>query len=262
MSEPIDSPAGSSVEPDRRRIRFEGVGKSYRRRRLKSYLLKDVLRGLAREEDETDRFWALKDVSFEVGEGETVAVFGQNGSGKSTTLSLCAGATHPTVGRVSVRGRIAPVLALGVGFEPDMTAPENAYVNASLLGVSREELSERLEEILHFAELGEFVDTAVRHYSTGMTARLGFAVAMHVDADILLVDEVLAVGDGAFQAKCLHRIGELQREGRTLLFVTHDLQKAEEVCSRGIWIRDGEVQIDDAIDVTLREYQAFLDAQG
>lgn len=249
-------------EPDLARIRFEGVSKSYRRRHLKSYLLKDILRGLARDEDETDRFWALKDVSFDVGEGETVAVLGQNGSGKSTTLALCAGATHPTDGRVSVRGRIAPMLALGVGFEPDMTAPENAYVNASLLGVGREELDERLEEILRFAELGDFVDTAVRHYSTGMTARLGFAVAMHVDADILLVDEVLAVGDGAFQAKCLARIEELRDEGRTLLVVTHDLQMAEAVCSRAIWIRDGQIELDDDIDACLSEYRAYLDAQG
>lgn len=251
-----------SSRSERARIRFEGVGKSYRRRHLKSYLLKDILRGLARDEDETDRFWALRDVSFEVGEGETVAVLGQNGSGKSTTLALCAGATHPTQGRVSVRGRIAPMLALGVGFEPDMTAPENAYVNASLLGVGREELDERLEEILRFAELGDFVDTAVRHYSTGMTARLGFAVAMHVDADILLVDEVLAVGDGAFQAKCLARIEELREEGRTLMVITHDLQMAEDVCSRGIWIREGQIELDDDIDVCLTEYRAFLDAQG
>lgn len=243
------------------RIRFEGVGKAYRRRHLKSFLIKDLLRGLTKD-DATDRFWALQDVDFTVDEGETVAVLGENGSGKSTTLSLVAGAVHPTEGRVSVRGRIAPMLALGVGFEPDMTAPENAFVNASLLGVGREELDDRLEEILDFAELGEFVDTPVRHYSTGMTARLGFAVAMHVDADILLVDEVLAVGDGAFQAKCLARIDHLRHQGRTMLFVTHDLDKARSICTRGIWIRNGRVESDDAIDVCAQAYQDYLDAEG
>lgn len=244
------------------RIRFHDVGKAYRRRHLKSYLLKDVVRGVARKSDGTDRFWALSDVTFKVGEGETVAVLGQNGSGKSTTLSLVAGATHPTRGRVSVRGRIAPLLALGVGFEPDMTAPENAYVNASLLGVSRAELGERLEEILAFAELGDFVDTPVRHYSTGMTARLGFAVAMHVDADIMLVDEVLAVGDGAFQAKCHERIALLRDRGSTMLFVTHDLSAARKLCTRGLWIRDGRIELDGPIDECVEAYGAFLDANA
>ena len=243
------------------RIRFHEVGKAYGRRHLTSALLRDVLRGaFLRAQDETDRFWALRGVSFDVGEGEAVAVLGQNGSGKSTLLSLVAGASHPTEGRVSVRGRIAPMLALGVGFEPDMTAPENAYVNASLLGVSRDELSERLEEILAFAELGDFVDTAVRHYSTGMTARLGFAVAMHVNADVLLVDEVLAVGDGAFQAKCLDRIRELRDGGTTLLFVTHDLPVARQVATRGIWLRGGKVVCDAAIERCLAEYGAFLES--
>ncbi len=242
------------------RVRFEGAGKAYRRRHLAASRLLDAVRGAGRKTDEADLYWALRDVTLSVGGGETVAILGTNGSGKSTTLALVAGATHPTEGRVSVRGRVAPVLALGVGFEPDLTAPENAYVNAALLGVGREELADRLGQILAFADLGEFVDTSVRHYSTGMTARLGFAVAMHVDADVLLVDEVLAVGDGAFQAKCLARIQELRREGRTMLFVTHDLAMAREVCTRAIWIREGRVELDDEIERGLREYGAFLAA--
>lgn len=240
------------------RVRFERVGKAYQRRHLASSLLLDVLRG--RRRDESDLYWALRDVSLTIGGGETVAILGQNGSGKSTALALVAGATHPTEGRVSVRGRVAPVLALGVGFEPDLSAPENAYVNAALLGVGRDELAARMRAILEFADLGDFEDTPVRHYSTGMTARLGFAVAMHVDADVLLVDEVLAVGDGAFQAKCLARIRELQREERTMLFITHDLGMAREVCTRGVWIRDGRLELDDTIERTLDEYHAFLAA--
>lgn len=206
-----------------------------------------------------ESFWALRDVSFEVGEGEHVAILGQNGSGKSTTLSLVAGACHPTDGRVSLRGRIAPVLSLGVGFEPDMSAVENAFVSASLLGVSRAELSTRLEEILAFADLGDFVDTPVRHFSTGMSARLGFAVAMHVAADILLIDEVLSVGDGAFQDKCMDRIATLREGGSAMLFVTHDLEAARRVATRGIWLREGRIELDDTVDACADAYQSFLD---
>lgn len=238
------------------RIRFREVSKAYRRRHTKSFLLKELWPGRTGELDDTDLFWALSDLSFTVDAGEAVAIIGENGSGKSTALRLLAGASHPTKGVVSVRGRIAPILGLGVGFEPDMTASENAYINASLLGLSKEEVRDRLKEILRFADLGDFADVPVRHYSSGMQARLGFGVAMHVDANVVLIDEVLAVGDTGFQARCLTRLRELQRRGVTLLIVTHDLPMARELCSRALWIRGGKLEADGACGDVLDEYEA------
>ncbi len=240
------------------RIRFRDVSKAYRRRHLKSFLLRELWPGREDGIDDTDVFWALSEVSFAVSSGEAVAIVGENGSGKSTALRLLAGASHPSRGCVSVRGRIAPMLGLGVGFEPDMTASENAYVNASLLGLSRNEVRDRLSAMLAFAELGDFADVPVRHYSSGMQARLGFGVAMHVDADILLIDEVLAVGDVGFQSKCLARLRELQRSGTTLLIATHDLQVAREICSRALWIRAGHLEADDSVDQVLNAYEASV----
>ena len=241
-------------------LRFQGVSKAYRRQHLKSFLLRELWPGRSQDLADVDLFWALKDASFDVVEGESIAILGSNGSGKSTTLRLVAGASCPSEGTVSVRGRVAPVLALGVGFEPDMTAPENAYINASLLGVSRAELDERLTAILEFADLGDFANVPVRHYSSGMLARLGFGVAMHVDADLLLIDEVLAVGDGAFQQKCLTRIRELQQEGKTVLFVTHDMPMARELCDRAIWIRAGRIEADGSSGDVLEAYVRALES--
>ncbi|MBZ0117017.1 MAG: ABC transporter ATP-binding protein [Sandaracinaceae bacterium] len=240
---------------ERARVRFDGVSKAFDRVHVRPLLLRE-----RRPEPppSPERFFALRDVSFQIDEAESVAILGQNGSGKSTLLKLVCGATHPSRGRVSVRGRIAPLLSLGLGFELDLGAQENALINASLLGMPRAEAIARLPAILEFAELGEFVDAPVRHYSSGMTARLGFAVAMHVEADILLIDEVLAVGDGAFQQKCLERIRQLRSQQRTLLFVTHDLDTARVLCTRGLWIREGRVELDDAIDRCVDAYQAFL----
>lgn len=239
-------------------IVFEAVDKAYRRQHIKPFLLRDMLMGRTRELSERDWFWALRKLSFSARPGERLAVLGTNGSGKSTTLRLLAGASYPTAGKVSVRGRVAPVLALGVGFEPDMNATENAYINASLLGVPRKDCEARLKEILAFADLGEFEDVPVRHFSSGMLARLGFGVAMHVDADVLLVDEVLAVGDGAFQQKCLARLRQLGSEGRTLVIVTHDLAMARELCDRALWIRRGELALDGPAAETIDAYEAAL----
>ncbi|MBK7581963.1 MAG: ABC transporter ATP-binding protein [Myxococcales bacterium] len=239
-------------------IVFEHVGKAYRRQHIKPFLLRDKLLGRTGEFGDADWFWALRELSFSAQPGEAVAVLGNNGSGKSTTLRLLAGASYPTEGKVSVRGRVAPVLALGVGFEPDMNATENAYINASLLGVARDDVEARIQEILAFAELGEFEDVPVRHYSSGMLARLGFGVAMHVDADVLLIDEVLAVGDGSFQQKCLTRIRALADQGRTLVMVTHDLPIARELCDRAIWIRRGRLEADGPAAQVIDDYAAAL----
>ncbi|MBX3130113.1 MAG: ABC transporter ATP-binding protein [Polyangiaceae bacterium] len=245
-------------EPGAPLVRFSDAGKAYRRRHLKSFLLHDLWPGRSTETAATDDYWAIRHVSFDLVGGDSVALFGTNGSGKSTTLALAAGASHPSEGRVSVRGRVAPVLALGVGFEPDMTAPENAYINASLLGVGREEAQQRLEQILAFADLRDFVDVPVRNYSTGMVARLGFGVAMHVDADVLLIDEVLSVGDGAFQKKCIGRLESLREQGRTLLVVTHELEMAERLCTRALWLKSGELHADGPLAEVLPEYRRFL----
>jgi ABC-type polysaccharide/polyol phosphate transport system ATPase subunit len=236
-------------------IRLEGVCKRYQKRHLDAMLMDELLphRQAGRSEDS---FWALSGIDLEVRAGETVALLGKNGSGKSTMLGLLTGAIRPTEGKVSIRGRVAPVLALGVGFEPDMSAVENALLTSSLLGIDASEVARVMEDIISFADLGDFLDTPVRHYSSGMLARLGFAVAMHVERDILLVDEVLAVGDQGFQQKCIARIHELKQRGFTLLIATHDLETAEKLCDRGIWLESGRIRLDAPIGETLREYSA------
>ena len=243
------------IDPDRMSIRLDGVSKRYHRKHLDGMLLKELLPGGENRLGEDDPFWALREIDLDVSAGETLAVLGKNGSGKSTLLGLLAGAIRPTEGQVSVRGRIAPMLALGVGFEADMNGIENAYLTASLLGVSPDEVTAVLQEIIAFAELGAFIDTPVRHYSSGMLARLGFAVAMHIEREVLLVDEVLAVGDHTFQQKCLSRIRELQSLGVTLVFVTHDAETARKVCDRAIWLEQGRIRLDAPVEETLREYE-------
>lgn len=173
--------------------------------------------GRQRAED----FWALKNINLTVPRGTTVGLIGRNGSGKSTLLKIINRILYPTEGEVRVRGRVSTLLELGAGFHPDFTGRENIFLNASILGLTRREIKERLDDIIAFAELGDFIDNPVRNYSSGMYMRLGFAVAVHVDPEILLIDEVLAVGDLAFQEKCLTRIRELQGQGKTIIFVTH-----------------------------------------
>lgn len=236
-------------------IQLRSVSKCYRRKHLDAMLLRELLPARTPAGEGDERFWALHELDLDIAAGETVAVVGHNGGGKSTLLSMLAGATRPTAGRVSVRGRVAPMLALGLGFELDMSAVENAYLNASLLGASREEVGEVIHDIIDFADLGSFIDAPVRHFSSGMLARLGFAVAMHIEREILLVDEVLAVGDQSFQQKCLTRVRELQRDGLTLVFATHDLTMAGKICDRGIWLDAGYVRLDAPIEECLREYQ-------
>src|SRR5438552_13240682 len=199
-------------------IEIADVSKRFRMYREKPSSLKQrILSGRVRAED----FWALRDVSFDVAEGEFFALIGQNGSGKSTLLKVIAGILRPSEGVVRQRGRIAGLLELGAGFHPELTGRENVYLNAAFLGLSRRETDKVYDDIVAFAELADFMDNQVKFYSSGMLVRLGFAVAVHVDPAILLVDEVLAVGDEAFQHKCLDRVRRFQRDGRTIIFVTH-----------------------------------------
>ncbi len=202
--------------------------------------------------------WALRDVSFQVGQGETVALLRRNGSGKSTLLCLLRGILAPTSGRLNVRGRVASLIELGAGFNGELTGRENVYLNASILGLTRREVDRRFAEIVEFSGLERFIDNQVKHFSTGMYVRLGFAVAAHVDPDVLLVDEVLAVGDDAFQQKCLAKVAEFQAQGRTIVFVTHALDLAPRICQRGILLEEGTLRHDGPVTETVRRTRALL----
>lgn len=187
-------------------------------------------------------FWALRDVSFQVMPGESLGVIGPNGSGKSTLLKLLAGILEPTTGEIIVNGRISALLELGAGFHPDLTGRENIFLNGTLYGLSRQEMQRQVESIIEFSELREFIDMPIKHYSSGMYVRLGFAVAIHTEPDLLLVDEVLAVGDANFQHKCMDAIQRYRQRGGTLLLVSHDLGSIESICDRAIWYEHGQVQ--------------------
>lgn len=204
------------------------------------------------------RYWVLRDVSLNVGRGEMVGLIGVNGSGKSTTLKLISRIIEPTSGTVEVNGRVSALLELGAGFHPDLTGRENVYLNGSILGMSRREIQHRFDAIVAFADLESSIDMPVRFYSSGMYMRLGFAVAIHADPEILLVDEVLAVGDYAFQAKCLRSVDALKAQGVTILFVSHDMEAVRELCDRAIWLDGGGVRADGdpraVVDQYLRGY--------
>jgi lipopolysaccharide transport system ATP-binding protein len=211
------------------------------------------LRGLLRREP-ADSFWALRDVSFDVEAGESFALIGHNGSGKSTSLKLITRILEPTSGRVHVRGRVAALLELGSGFHPDLSGRENIYLNGALLGFSRSEMRRRLDEIVAFAELEPFIDLEVKHYSSGMFMRLGFAIATAVDPDVLITDEVLAVGDEAFQRKCMERIFQFRREGKTIVLVSHALEQVRSLCQRAVWLDHGEAKALGPSSQVISEY--------
>lgn len=219
-----------------------GVSKKFTSHHRRATSLKErlVKRGGTSSED----FWALKDVDLTIGSGQTVGLIGPNGAGKSTLLKVLTGILRPSSGTVAVQGRIASLLELGAGFTGELSGRENVYLNASLLGLTRKETDSLYESIVAFSELEPFMDNAVKHYSSGMYVRLGFAVAVHVDPDVLLVDEVLAVGDEAFARKCLNKIDEFQREGRTILFVSHASDLVERLCTRAIVLDHGKVAFD------------------
>ncbi|MFO0575451.1 MAG: ABC transporter ATP-binding protein [Polyangia bacterium] len=243
-------------------VRFRDVGKAFRRFDFQPFLLRNLLLKLTGRAKPPREFWPLRHISFDIRRGETVGVIGQNGSGKSTLLRLLAGACYPTEGRISVRGRIAPLLALGAGFQPDMTGRECVEVNGTALGLTRTEINDRMGDILHFAELTDFLDTPVRYYSSGMLARLGFAVAVHTDPDLLVVDEVLAVGDYAFQQKCFERIHQIRAAGTTILFVSHDASMVQSLCDRALWLRDGRLLRDGEPAPILAEYLAWQEGRA
>jgi ABC-2 type transport system ATP-binding protein len=216
-----------------------GVGKRFLLHHKRATSLKERL--LLHRQSSSEAFWALRDVDLEIGAGQTVGLIGPNGSGKSTLLKVLSGILAPTTGTVAVRGRIASLLELGAGFNGELTGRENVFLNAAILGLTRRETQRYFDDIVAFAELEPFIDNQVKHYSSGQYVRLGFAVAVHVDPDILLVDEVLAVGDESFQRKCLAKIAEYQQRGCTILFVTHALELIPRICSRGVVLDHGRV---------------------
>lgn len=239
-------------------IDIEQVSKRFVIRKEKS--LKERLVNFGRSNLHKEDFWALRDVSVQIESGSTVGLIGPNGSGKSTLLKTIGGIIQPTTGQVRLRGRLAALLELGAGFHPDLTGRENVYLNASILGLSREETDKHFDAIVDFSGIEQFIDTQVKFYSSGMYVRLAFAVAVHVDPDILLVDEVLAVGDEPFQRKCLERIREFQREGRTIVLVTHGLDQVAEFCDRAVVLDHGRLAADGPPREALKVLRADFEA--
>ncbi|MDH4580943.1 ABC transporter ATP-binding protein [Pseudomonas sp. BN415] len=219
-----------------------GVSKCFRAYQSSQHRLLQALFGRRRKL--YDEFWALQDVNFRVSRGEVVGIIGRNGSGKSTLLQILAGTLRPTSGQVARSGRVAALLELGAGFNPDYSGRENILFNARLLGLSNQEIMEKLEAIIRFADIGAFIDRPVKTYSSGMFVRLAFAISAHVDAELLIIDEALAVGDAAFQFKCLTRLEQLLQQGVTVLLVSHDVQMIKSYCSRAVYLRDGVVMFD------------------
>ncbi len=206
-------------------------------------------------------FWALNDVSFTVNRGEVIGIIGRNGAGKSTLLKVLARITEPTLGHAEIQGRIGSLLEVGTGFHNELTGRENVYLNGAILGMRREEIKRKFDEIVSFAEVEKFVDTPVKHYSTGMYLRLAFAVAAHLETEILLVDEVLAVGDAAFQRKCLGKMGDVAEQGRTVLLVSHDMTAISHLAPRCLWIEAGQVALFGETDQVVREYTRKQEGQ-
>jgi lipopolysaccharide transport system ATP-binding protein len=207
-----------------------------------------------------EEFWALKDVSFEIKRGDSVGIIGRNGAGKSTLLKILSRITEPTTGRILINGRVASLLEVGTGFHPELTGRENIYLNGAILGMSKVEINRKFDEIIAFAEVEKFLDTSVKHYSSGMYMRLAFAVAAHLEPEILIVDEVLAVGDAAFQKKCLGKMEDVGKEGRTVLFVSHNMAAVEKLCQRGLVLHQGKLQYFGSKTDALTKYLTNLSA--
>ena len=248
-------------------IRAENLGKRYERYEPRSKLLQWI--GLSRKpmggcgggtlgggEASASQFWALKGVSFEIKRGEVVGLLGSNGAGKSTLLKLLSRITEPTIGRADIYGRVGSLLEVGTGFHPDLTGRENVFLNGAFLGMSRADVRRRFDEIVAFAEVEQFLDTPVKHYSSGMYVRLAFSVAAHLEPEILIIDEVLAVGDAAFQQKSFEKMQSLvSRDGRTVLLVSHNVAAMRKLCEKGLYLADGSARLCGDIDEALRLYQ-------
>jgi ABC-2 type transport system ATP-binding protein len=242
-----------------RAIELSGVGKRYWQLHEQAMLLKSVIPGVRPRRTER---WAVRDVDLEVDEGETIGILGRNGAGKTTLLRLLAGVSRPTEGLVRITGRVAPLIGIGVGFHLEMSGRENVLVNGMLLGLSRREVTSRFDEIVEFSELSEFIDTPVKFYSSGMFLRLGFAVAVHVRPRILLVDEILAVGDLGFQRKCFDRMRHLQADGATIVIVSHSMHAIRLLCPRAVLLQEGRLEMDGTAEQVIARHHEILSVGG
>jgi lipopolysaccharide transport system ATP-binding protein len=243
-----------------RSLEIQGLSKRYRIGRtqhgqmLREQLVELMKHPFGRRMEEEESIWALRDVSFDVDEGEVVGIIGRNGAGKSTLLKVLSKITYPTSGNVKVNGRVAALLEVGTGFHDELTGRENIYLNGSILGMRKREVDERFDGIVAFSGVEQFLDTPIKHYSSGMRLRLGFAVAAHLEPNVLIVDEVLAVGDAGFQKKCINAMEGLRKSGRTVLFVSHNLAAVENLCSRAIWIDAGKIRMDGPAKEVIMAY--------
>jgi ABC-type polysaccharide/polyol phosphate transport system ATPase subunit len=233
-------------------LKFERVSKKYKLPSNGDRPKRWYSRGFGRK---SGQMWALRNVSFEVNEGEALGIVGHNGAGKTTIMKILSGITTPTSGEISIRGRLAALVEVSSGFHPELTGCENVYLHGAMLGMRRSEIRKKLESIIEFSGVGRYIEVPVKRYSSGMYVRLGFAIAAHLDPDILLLDEVLAVGDAAFQAKCLERIAELRKSGRTIVFISHDLAAVYRLCDRAILLSHGCILSDGAPRQVIDEYQ-------
>ncbi|GAB4415714.1 MAG: ABC transporter ATP-binding protein [Thermodesulfovibrionales bacterium] len=239
-------------------IDVRGVSVRYRLAKERPKTLQEyIIRRLKGRRVDYEYFWALREIDIKIHRGETLGIIGPNGAGKSTLLKVIAGVLNPTEGSLSVHGKIAPLIELGAGFDPELTGKENIFLNASILGLSRKEISERFNRIVDFSELGDFIYSPLKSYSSGMVARLGFSIATEVEPDILIIDEVLAVGDEKFRRKCDDRIRGFKERETTILFVSHQLNEIKRLCDRVLWLDHGMMRMVGKPDDVVTEYQRF-----
>ena len=234
-------------------IRVRNLSKEFKLNSDKPRTIKERLL-FFKYKNKVDKIKILKNINLDITKGETVALIGTNGSGKSTLLKLMTKIIYPTKGTIKTVGKLTSLLELGAGFHPDFTGRENIYFNAAIFGLTKSEIEKRIDEIIEFSELGDFIDNPVRTYSSGMYMRLAFSIAINVDAEILLIDEILAVGDQHFQDKCFDKLIELKNSDKTIVIVSHNLSQVKKICGRAIWIKDGEIEMDDKPDTVIKKY--------